>query len=102
MNRARKEANRLVEDTKAKADAILAEIREWQINHPTIGNIKEHEMIDRQSALSNLTQEEQLKKNKVLQKAKKSKERKASFEAGDEVIDQGRDVLAPFAQRRNA
>lgn len=85
MNRARKEANQLVEDTKAKADAILAEIREWQINHPTIGNIKEHEMIDRQSALSNLTQEEQLKKNKILQKAKKNKERKASFEVGDEV-----------------
>ncbi|MEY8371161.1 endonuclease MutS2 [Aerococcaceae bacterium 50-4] len=86
MNRARKEANRLVEETKVKADAILAEIREWQLNHPTVGNIKEHEMIDRQSALSNLTQEEaQLKKNKVLQKAKKNKERKKAFEPGDEV-----------------
>lgn len=86
MNRARKEANQLVEETKAKADAILAEIREWQMNHPTKGNIKEHEMIDRQSALTNLTQEEsQLKKNKVLQKAKKNKARKANLAPGDEV-----------------
>lgn len=86
MNRARKEANELVDETKAKADKILAEIREWQLNHPTVGNIKEHEMIDRQKALSDLTlEEQQLKKNRVLQKAKKNKERKASFEVGDEV-----------------
>jgi DNA mismatch repair protein MutS2 len=86
MNRARKEANQLVDETKEKADKILAEIRDWQLNHPTVGNIKEHEMIEKQSALAGLSQEEQqLKKNKVLQKAKKNKDRKADFEVGDEV-----------------
>lgn len=86
LNRARKEANQLVEETKSEANDILSEIRDWQLNHPTVGNIKEHEMIERQSALSNLThEEEQLQKNKILQKAKKQKNKKPGFEVGDEV-----------------
>lgn len=38
------------------------------------GTIKEHQLIDAKSQLADLKQDEQLKKNKVLQKAKAKKQ----------------------------
>lgn len=46
------------------------------------GTIKEHQLIDAKSQLADLKQDEQLKKNKVLQKAKAKKQ----FKPNDEVI----------------
>lgn len=84
LNRAKREANDLVAKTQEKADKLLGDIREWQKNNPQGQNVKEHEMIDKQKQISNLTQEEeQLKKNKVLKRQKRKKHK--SLEVGDEV-----------------
>ncbi len=46
------------------------------------GNVKEHQLIDAKTQLANLHQEETLKKNKVLKKAKEQK----TLKPGDEVL----------------
>lgn len=82
--RAKQEANQIVEKTREEADKILAEIRDWQLNHPQYGSIKEHEMIEKQKELQDLTQEEQqLRKNKVLNKAKR--EKSEALKVGDDI-----------------
>ncbi len=72
--KAQEDANKIVEQTKRKADAIIADLRQKQLDAENAPAIKEHEFIEAQSQLSNLRQEEeQLKQNKVLQKEKEKR-----------------------------
>lgn len=74
METAKAESNQIVEATKKKADDIIEDLRQKQLDGQHAGNIKEHEFIESQTQLSNLRQEEkELNKNKVLQREKKKK-----------------------------
>lgn len=69
--KAQEEANEIVENTKRKADNIIADLRQRQLESENAPAVKEHEFIDAQTQLSNLRQEEEnLQKNKVLQREK--------------------------------
>ncbi|MGX7196496.1 endonuclease MutS2 [Enterococcus olivae] len=82
LAKARKKANEIVEEAKRESEKIISDIRKMQLTSGQ-SRIKEHELIDARSRLSDLQQEENhLKKNKVLKKAKASKKLKA----GDEVL----------------
>ena len=80
MEKARKQANQLVQQAQEEAEKIIKDIRKLQLSGQ--GNVKEHQLIDARTQLEDLKQEEQLKKNKVLQKAKAKKQ----FKEGDEVL----------------
>ena len=67
--------------TVAGAEKIIADIRKMQ-QQIGQGNVKEHQLIDAKTQLANLHQEETLKKNKVLKKAKEQK----TLKPGDEVL----------------
>lgn len=83
MAKARKKANELVSEAQEQAEAIISDIRKMQLTSGNQGGIKEHQLIDAKSKLSQLHQEEtRLEKNKVLKKAKEQKQLKT----GDEVI----------------
>lgn len=72
--KAQEEANKLVEDTKRKADNIIADLRQKQLDAENAPTIKEHEFIDAQTQLSELRQEEEnLRKNKVLKREKEKR-----------------------------
>lgn len=96
LKKARQEANEYVDRTKEKASKIIGEIREWQRERPNEQPIKEHEMIDKQQSLNALhTEEDRLKDNKVLQKAKRERQKQEApheFQKGDQV-----DVI-PYGQ----
>ncbi|MDN6161640.1 MAG: endonuclease MutS2 [Atopostipes sp.] len=80
---ARVEANKIVEKTKKKADRIIEDLREKQLEGGKESKVKEHEFIEAQTELSELKKEEErLKKNKVLQKEKE----KQAFKEGQSVI----------------
>ena len=81
LEKAKKKANDLVAEAEEKADHIIADIRKMQ-QQIGQGNVKEHQLIDAKTQLANLHQEEQLKKNKVLKKAKEQK----TLKPGDEVL----------------
>lgn len=82
LAKARKKANEIVEEAKRESEKIISDIRKMQLTSGQ-SRIKEHELIDARSRWSDLQQEENhLKKNKVLKKAKASKKLKA----GDEVL----------------
>lgn len=81
MKKAREKANEIVEQAKEEAEKIISDLRKMQLAGGQT-KVKEHELIDVRTKLGNLHQEEQLKKNKVLQKAKQAKKLKA----GDEVL----------------
>ncbi|MFV0561040.1 MAG: endonuclease MutS2 [Enterococcus sp.] len=82
MEKARKEANQVVKEAQEQAEKIISDIRKLQQQGTTSG-VKEHQLIDAKSQLDGLYhEEERLKKNKVLQKAKEQK----TFKAGDEVL----------------
>lgn len=69
--KAQEEANKIVESTKRKADNIIADLRQKQLDAENAPAIKEHEFIDAQSQLLGLRQEkESLQQNKVLQREK--------------------------------
>ncbi|MEY8292862.1 endonuclease MutS2 [Carnobacteriaceae bacterium 52-44] len=69
--KAQAEANKIVENTKRKADNIIADLRQKQLEVENAPAVKEHEFIDAQSQLSSLRQEEEsLQQNKVLQREK--------------------------------
>lgn len=59
-------------EAEEKAEKIIADIRKMQ-QQIGQGNVKEHQLIDAKTQLANLHQEETLKKNKVLKKAKEQK-----------------------------
>lgn len=82
LAKARKKANEIVEEAKDESEKVISEIRKMQLMGGQ-SRVKEHELIDAKSRLSDLTQEEEkLTKNKVLKKAKEAKKLKA----GDEVL----------------
>lgn len=83
MAKARKKANHLVSEAEEQAADIISDIRKMQLTSGNQGGVKEHQLIDAKTKLSQLHQEEnRLEKNKVLKKAKEQKQLKA----GDEVI----------------
>lgn len=81
IEKAKKKANELVSEAQENAEKIIADIRKMQ-QQVGQGNVKEHQLIDAKTKLANLHQEEQLKKNKVLKKAKEQK----TLKPGDEVL----------------
>ncbi len=83
LSRGRKEANKIIGTAQDEAEKIIADIRKMQLASGQPGGVKEHQLIEAKTQLTNLQQdEEHLVKNKVLQKAKKAKELKP----GDEVM----------------
>lgn len=89
LAKARNKANDIVEQAKDKSDEIISNLRKMQ-QQSGQKNVKENELIQAKSELNQLQQpEDHLKKNKVLQKAKKEKQ----FKAGDEVL------VIPYNQR---
>lgn len=82
LAKARRKANQIVEEAEEKSEKIISDIRKMQLMSGQ-GAVKEHEFIEAKSKLMDLHQEEDhLKKNKVLQKAKAKKQ----FRVGDEVM----------------
>ncbi|WP_455040869.1 endonuclease MutS2 [Granulicatella adiacens] len=72
LEEAKERANILIEQSKDDADKILSEIRELQLRSKQ-STVKEHEMIEKKTALTDLKHEQALKKNKVLRKEKAKK-----------------------------
>ena len=72
LEEAKERANSLIEQSKDDADKILSEIRELQLRSKQ-STVKEHEMIEKKTALTDLKHEQALKKNKVLRKEKAKK-----------------------------
>ncbi|MGX7107385.1 endonuclease MutS2 [Hutsoniella sourekii] len=81
MDKAKQEANDKVEEAQAEADKIIQEIRQLQLQQGQNTTIKEHELIDQQTALKDLKQPVELRKNKVLKREKA----KRQIEVGDDV-----------------
>jgi DNA mismatch repair protein MutS2 len=89
LAKAKKQANKIVDEAKEEAEVIISDLRKKQLAAGQ-AQVKEHELIDARTKLENLHQEDnQLKKNKVLQKAKQKKQLKV----GDEVL------VASYGQR---
>lgn len=83
LNKAKAKANEIIEEAQAKAEGIISDIRQMQLRSSSSSNVKEHELIDVKTQLSDLKHEEtHLAKNKVLQKAKVKK----IFKVGDDVM----------------
>ena len=72
LEEAKERANTLIEQSKDDADKILSEIRELQLRSKQ-STVKEHEMIEKKTALTDLKHEQALKRNKVLRKEKAKK-----------------------------
>lgn len=89
IEKAKRQANEKVVETQKQAEAILQEIRDLQLVQGQNHTIKESVLIDKKSALDHLKQAEDLRKNKVLKKAKNQRRLKV----GDDV-----EVL-PYSQR---
>lgn len=82
IQQAKEQANHLVDKASQKAEKIIAHLKDREKELET-NALKEHELIAARSDLKALhQQEEQLQKNKVLQKAKRAKE----LHPGDEVL----------------
>lgn len=81
--RAKAEANEIVEKATEEAEKIIKEIRQKQLNLGR-SQVKEHELIQVQTELADLKQQEdsRLQKNKVLRKEKE----KQVLKPGDEVL----------------
>lgn len=78
--KAKEKARRIVDEAKAEAEKIIAELREMQKNASRI--VKEHEIIDAKKRLEEVAPKEE---NKVLKKAVAERERAQNLKAGDEV-----------------
>ena len=72
LEEAKERANTLIEQSQDDADKILSEIRELQLRSKQ-STVKEHEMIEKKTALKDLKHEQALKKNKILRKEKAKK-----------------------------
>ena len=72
LEEAKERANTLIEQSQDDANKILSEIRELQLRSKQ-STVKEHEMIEKKTALKDLKHEQTLKKNKVLRKEKAKK-----------------------------
>lgn len=81
---AKQKANQIVREAEEKAEGLINDIRKLQLAGGN-GHVKEHELIEARSKISDLYQDEtHLKQNKVLQKAKEQKK----FQSGDDVMVQ--------------
>ncbi|BCX30306.1 endonuclease MutS2 [Latilactobacillus curvatus] len=80
MTKAKEKANAIVEKAEVKADKVITKLRDMQMNQGA--QIKENQLIDAKSELGQLHQETTLKKNKVLQRAK----RRQTLKEGDDVL----------------
>ncbi len=83
MEEAQEKAATYLDDAKTKADRIISDIRQKQMDLGQ-ATVKEHELIDAQSQLDRLRSQEekdQLAKNKHIKKAKKEQ----GLQVGDEV-----------------
>ena len=78
--KAKEKARRIVDEAKAEAEKIIAELREMQKNASRI--VKEHELIDAKKRLEEAAPKEE---NKVLKKAVAERERAQNLKVGDEV-----------------
>lgn len=81
VENAKRQANEQVQEAKDQAEKILQEIRDLQLEQGSRSNIKEHVLIDKRKAFDDLKQPENLKKNKVLRRAKKQRQ----YQVGDDV-----------------
>lgn len=83
MAKAKQKANHIVDRASQKAEKIIQNLKEREAKLES-ETLKEHELIEARSSLKALYQQEEqhLKKNKVLQKAKRQKE----LHVGDEVL----------------
>ena len=77
--KAKERAKKIVDDAKAEAEAIIAELREMKKH--AASSVKEHELIDAKKRLDNAAPKE----NKVLKKAAEARERMQTLQVGDEV-----------------
>lgn len=79
--KAKEDANELLREKQEEAEKILNEIRELQLEQGQNTTIKEHVLIDKKSSLDNLKMPVELKKNRVLNRAKQKK----ILKVGDDV-----------------
>ena len=80
LNHARQQANQIVNDAQRKADQIIADLRKMRTQSASA--VKENELVDAKTKLNKLEQPINLKKNKVLRRAKNQKE----FHVDDDVL----------------
>ncbi|WPC17905.1 endonuclease MutS2 [Pediococcus inopinatus] len=80
LEKAKLEANKLVEDTEEKTDVIIKRLRKMEMQGGAA--IKENQLIDSKSELNALHQAPNLKKNRVLQRAKT----KQALKPNDDVM----------------
>lgn len=81
VEKAKREANEKINESQAEASKLIQEIRELQLEQGHNQTIKEHVLIDMKNAFDQLKVPENLKKNKVLKRAKIQQ----IFKAGDDV-----------------
>ena len=81
QDKAKQEANAKVAQAQAQAEALIQEIRDLQLEQGQNQTIKEHVLIEKRAGFEQLKQPENLKKNKVLKKAKNNRQLKV----GDDV-----------------
>lgn len=82
LDKAKQQANEIIASAEKEAEKLIQEIRQLQLRGDNHQVVKEHELIDIRTQMSDLKHEEDhLKKNKVLQKAKAKK----NFKEGDDV-----------------
>lgn len=77
---AKRKANEIIENAQKKSGEIISELH--KMKQSGASSIKENELIDARSRLNDLEQPIMLKKNKVLQRAKKQQE----FHENDDVL----------------
>ena len=80
LNHAKQQANQIVNDAQRKADQIIADLRKMRTQSASA--VKENELVDAKTKLNKLEQPINLKKNKVLRRAKNQKE----FHVDDDVL----------------
>ncbi|WP_179395990.1 endonuclease MutS2 [Lacticaseibacillus absianus] len=79
LNKAKDEANTIVEEATAKADKIIRDLRQLQLTQQ--GSVKENQLIAAKTALKDLHQEKAEPKNRILRREK----RKQALAPGDTV-----------------
>ncbi|CAK8054662.1 endonuclease MutS2 [Eupransor demetentiae] len=94
---AKKEANHIVASTKKEAEQLISEIRKERLRAGQSGGLSEQDLQKKRKAISGITQNEQLERNRVLQKAKKVKQ----LAPGDEVTIQSYGQQATLVKKHN-
>ncbi|EJF34611.1 MutS family DNA mismatch repair protein [Weissella koreensis KCTC 3621] len=81
LEKAQKEANHIVAESRQKADRIIDDLHRLQRQG---GNVKENQIIDAKGALNALRQEPTAENNRILRRAKAKKQ--VNIEVGDTVL----------------